>query len=236
MSATPMPAHRRRVRRPTWLVWLLAGAAVGATIAVLITGDHPSGTLRGSGVPAEQTRAVPSFSGVELAGSNVVTVRVGGSRSVIVRADDNLLSHVTTTVRSGRLVIATHGRFSTQTPMHVTVTTPSLNAVALSGSGTLSTEGVRAKRLTVTLSGSGIVRASGTADRLVATLGGSGVEELGGVVARDTRAVVTGSGRIDVTATSALDASIAGSGQIVYSGNPSHVTTNVAGVGAITPR
>jgi hypothetical protein len=107
--------------------------------------------------------------------------------------------------------------------------------VALSGSGILSVQNVRAKTFKVTLTGSGVLRASGTAHRVVATLGGSGVEALGGVVARDAHAVVTGSGRIDVTVTRALDASILGTGEIVYGGNPKHVTTNVTGKGAITP-
>ena len=235
MTAGTTPARRHHLRRPTWLVWLLAGAVAGAAVAVLVMVDRPSGTLRGSGVSAEQKRAVPAFNSVELAGSNIVTVRVGSPRSVVVRADDNLLSHVTTTVRSGRLVIANPGSFSTRAPMRVAVTTPSFDTVALSGSGILSVQNVRAKTFKVTLTGSGVLRASGTAQRVVATLGGSGVEALGGVVARDAHAVVTGSGRIDVTVTGALDASILGTGEIVYGGNPKHVTTNVTGKGAITP-
>ena len=178
---------------------------------------------------------MPVFNSVELAGSNIVTVRVGAPRSVVVRADDNLLSHVPTTVRSGRLVISTPGSFSTQSPMRVAVITPSFDTVALSGSGILSVQNVRAKTLEVTLTGSGVLRASGTAHRVVATLGGSGVEALGGVAARDAHALVTGSGRIDVTVTRALDASILGTGEIVYGGNPKHVTTSVTGKGAITP-
>jgi putative autotransporter adhesin-like protein len=233
MSADTTPARRHQLRRPTWLVWLLAGAAIGAA-AVAVTVDHSGSTLRGSGVPAEQTRVVPAFKGVELAGSLIATVRVGSPRSVVVRADDNLLSHVTTTVRSGRLVIDTPGSFSTRTPTRVAVTTPSFDALALSGSGILSVQNVRARTLTVTLTGSGVLRAGGTADRLVATLGGSGVEALSGVVARDAHAVVTGSGRIDLTVTRALDASIVGAGGIVYGGNPKHVTTSVTGKGAIT--
>ena len=235
MTAGTTPARRHHLRRPTWLVWLLAGGVAGAAVAVLVMVDRPSGTLRGSGVPAEQKRAVPAFNSVELAGSTIVTVRVGSPRSVVVRADDNLLSHVTTTVRSGRLVIANPGSFSTRAPMRVAVTTPSFDTVALSGSGILSVQNVHAKTFKVTLTGSGVLRASGTAHRVVATLGGSGVEALGGVVARDAHAVVTGSGRIDVTVTRALDASILGTGEIVYGGNPKHVTTNVTGKGAITP-
>jgi hypothetical protein len=44
---------------------------------------------------------------------------------------------------------------------------------------------------------------------------------------------VTGSGRIVVTATRSLDASIPGSGTIVYLGHPAHVTTTVTGSGAV---
>jgi Putative auto-transporter adhesin, head GIN domain len=67
-------------------------------------------------------------------------------------------------------------------------------------------------------------------------LSGSGVAALGGLLAREARAVVQGSGRIDLTASRALDASIPGTGAIVYGGNPPHVTTSISGVGAVTPR
>ena len=68
------------------------------------------------------------------------------------------------------------------------------------------------------------------------TLSGSGLAELGGLVVRDAHAVVAGSGRIDVTATSTLRASVPGTGAIFYGGNPKRVfTTSVTGKGAITP-
>jgi hypothetical protein len=215
---------------------LALGALLGAGIVLLFTADHTDEMLGGSGVSAEQTHVVPAFSGVELAGSNVVTVQVGGPRSVVVRADDNLLSHITTTVRSQRLVIGTTGSFSPRAPMRVAITVPSLRVLALSGSGTVTAQGVHARSLRVTLSGSGVLHASGTADRLDVTLGGSGVAQVRDLVARDALAVVKGSGRIDITATNALDGSIPGTGTIEYRGNPAHVTTSVSGTGAITPR
>ena len=84
------------------------------------------------------------------------------------------------------------------------------------------------------LAGSGVLRASGTATRLDVTLSGSGDAQLEQLAARDVHAVVTGSGRILVTTTKSLDAAVPGSGVIVYSGNPAHVTTNVTGSGAVT--
>ena len=64
-----------------------------------------SNAIVGSGVPASQAREVPPFRGVELAGSNTVTIRVGGEQSVVVHADDNLIDTVTTDVSGGSLVI-----------------------------------------------------------------------------------------------------------------------------------
>src|SRR5919197_1160365 len=150
MNAAQTLPDRRATRRPPWCVWLLVRILIGAGVVLLFTLDDSNNGLRGSGKSAEQRRVVPAFSGVELAGSNLVTVRVGSPRSV------------------------------------------------------------HARSLTVTLSGSGVLRASRTADRLDVKLGGSGVAQLRSLTARDARAVVPGSGRIDLTATRTLDGSIPG--------------------------
>jgi putative autotransporter adhesin-like protein len=236
VTAAPAPVHRRRLRPPLWWAWPAGAALVGAVLALLFTADRTSDHLRGSGVPVEQKRTVPTFRSVELGGSTIVSVHVGAPRSVTVRGDDNLVSRITTTVRSGRLVIDTAGSFSTRTPMHVAVTVPLLRGLRLTGSGIVSVDDVHARSLTVMLSGSGVINAAGTAERLNVLLGGSGVAQLRGLTTRDAHAVVTGSGRIDLTATNALDASIPGSGVISYGGDPAHVTTRVSGSGAITPR
>jgi len=75
---------------------------------------------------------VAGFTGLDLAGSNNVTVIVGGPQSVVVRADSNLINHVTTGVVAGTLVIGDTGSFTTRTPMSVEVTVPSLTALNLS--------------------------------------------------------------------------------------------------------
>ena len=78
------------------------------------------------------------------------------------------------------------------------------------------------------------MRAAGTATHLEAMLDGSGQAKLLGLVARDVHAVVGGSGEILLIATDRLDASVPGSGEIIYAGNPAHVTKSVSGSGAIT--
>jgi len=227
------PAQHRHLMPIVALIAALGLAMIGVALLVHGGGSSSPG-VQGSGVPAAQTRAVPGFSSLDLAGSNNVTIVVGAPQSVVVRADSNLIDHVTTQVVAGTLVIGDTGNFTTRTPMSVDVSVPSLTALSLSGDGQISVTGVNAPQLTVTVSGSGLLSAAGTVTRLDVTISGDGQAQLGQLTARDVQAVVSGSGLIQVTATASLDAAVPGSGSIVYSGNPSQVTTSVTGSGAIT--
>ena len=193
-----------------------------------------SGGMAGTGTETAQARHLAAFNSVDLAGSNNVTIHVGGKQSVVVRADSNLLHRVTTQVHGGTLVIGTTGSITTKSPMSVQISMPSLTALTLSGSGNISAANIQAQRLNVTLPGSGVVHASGTSARLDVSLGGSGDAQLQQLTARYVHAILSGSGRIAVHPTNTLQASVSGSGAIMYSGNPAHVTRSITGSGAIT--
>ncbi len=238
----PTPIARRRARRPRGLTGVVAVVLLigGLAVALLVQrgvfeGSAGSNALLGSGIAVTQTRDVSSFRAIDLAGSNTVTVRAGSKQSFVDSADDNLLRRVTTRVEAGTLVIGTIGSFTTRSPMSVKITVPSLATLRLSGSGSVTASHIREASLTISLSGSGVVRASGSATRLDVALAGSGEAQLARLVARSARAVIAGSGRILATATGTLDAAVPGSGSIAYSGNPAHVTTRVTGSGSITP-
>jgi hypothetical protein len=223
------------------LVGILAFLLGGLTVALLyqldVFGSSSNSSSDGSGVPATQTREVAPFSSVELAGGNNVVIRVGERRSVVVKADDNLMKRVTTDVKSGALVIGnTPGSLRAKSPMSVEVNVPSLNALALTGSGNIMVSGIKTESLTVTLSGSGNLFGSGTATSLDITVSGSGNARFTQLDANNVHAVLSGSGVIFVTATKSLDASVPGSGTIMYAGNPQDVTKSVTGSGAITGR
>lgn len=240
MTVAPTPPHQRaphRYRLP--LGAFLAGVLVGVAVLLLFrydvfTGSSSSSGVQGSGIAATQTRELARFSSVELAGSNNVSIHVGGTQSVVVHADDNLIGRITTRVQAGTLLIGnTPGSFTTKSPMSVDVSVPALKALKLTGSGVISVTGIKTASVTVMLSGSGVLRASGSATRLDVTLSGSGDAQLNQLVAREVHAVVSGSGRILVTATKSLSAAVPGSGAIIYSGNPAQVTTSVTGSGAV---
>jgi putative autotransporter adhesin-like protein len=240
MAVTSPPRRSDRPAQdlqPSLIVAVIAVLVLGAIgVALALRGGHSSSGsgIQGSGVAASQTRAVPSFTSLDLAGGNEVNVVVGGPQSVVVNADTNLISHVTTRVVAGTLVIGDTGSFTSRAPMNVEVSVPSLTALNLSGDGQISVTGISLPQLTVTVSGSGLLSASGTVTRLDVTLRGDGMAELSQLSARDVHAVLTGSGLIKVDAVSSLNASVPGTGLIMYTGNPAQVATSVTGTGSIT--
>ncbi|MGZ4405579.1 MAG: head GIN domain-containing protein [Gaiellaceae bacterium] len=229
--------HRLRWVLVGILAFLLGGLAVALLYQFDVFESSSSSSSEGSGVAATQTRGVAAFNSVELAGGNNVVIRVGERQSVVVKADDNLLNRVTTDVKSGALLIGnTPGSFTARSPMSVEVNVRSLNALALTGSGNIMVSGIKTQSLTVTLSGSGNLFGSGTATSLHITVSGFGNARFTQLDANNVHAVVSGSGTIFVTATKSLDASVPGSGTIIYAGNPQDVTKSVTGSGTITGR
>jgi hypothetical protein len=236
MTIAPTPVAPSRAPHRLYLVLLSALILLVATGVALYAwrGNSTSTTgTQGSGVPAAEARHVPAFAAVDLAGANRVAVRVGGKRSVVVHADDNLVKLITTDVRSGVLVIEDTDSFTTKSPMRVDVTVPTLATATLSGTGVLNVDAVNGERFTVRMPGTGVLRASGAVDRLDATLGGSGDMQLENLIARDAKVRVPGSGRLQVYATEILRATVSGSGAIFYRGSPSSVTQSITGSGTI---
>jgi hypothetical protein len=242
MTIVSAPHHDRQTPPRTKLqgaafITLFILAAIGVVLLArdVLPGSSRSSGVQGSGVAATSTRALPKFSGIDLAGGNNVTIVAGARQSVAVHADSNLLSRVTTQVKAGKLIIGDVGSFSAKSPMYVEISVPSLAALDLSGSGNITVTGIRASQLTVTLPGSGDISASGSVARLNISIDGSGNAQFSGLIARNVDAVISGSGDIFVTATHSLDAKVPGSGTVLYGGNPPQVTTSITGSGTVTP-
>jgi hypothetical protein len=241
MSTGHTAIHQRRGLRR--LQRALTALGVLLLIAILVallvdriffpSSSSPAGT--GSGVAATQARSLPPFTGVELAGYNNLIVQVGARQSVTVHADSNLLSRVTTRVRSGRLVIGTiPGNLKAKSPMFVKVSLPSLTGLRLQGAGNISVTGIKSRNLTVALPGAGNIDAAGTTTKLDVTISGEGTALLRQLVARDANAVLSGDGSIMLTATHSLTARVSGSGTVLYGGNPPRVTQRITGSGTIS--
>ncbi|MDH4177133.1 MAG: DUF2807 domain-containing protein [Thermoleophilia bacterium] len=189
--------------------------------------------IRGSGVPASESRQVAAFTSVDLLGAADVTITIGAEQSVTVETDDDLISRVQTNVERDTLRIENDGRLDTDLGIDVAIVVPTLEAVTLSGAGDVTIEGLSGSSLDIALNGAGSVEAAGAVEQLDVAINGAGTAGLANLAARDVDVVVNGTGAADVQAIQSLSATVNGVGTITYTGNPKHVDTSTPGVGSI---
>lgn len=221
----------------------LTYAALGSAATSLGVGAAER-TVKGSGTARTERRDVAAFAGVALAGPFSVVLRPGPREAIEVVADDNLLPLIETRVRgtgadrSLTIGVVADNRIEPRTPIVVTVDYVQLRDLAVGGSGSLTTRGMKAgrleaaiggsgsielaeldvERLSVAIGGSGAFRADGRARKLAVRVGGSGRCEADKLVADAVEVAVAGSGDSRVRAENALVATIAGSGNVFHTG------------------
>ena len=93
-------------------------------------------------------------------------------------------------------------------------------AASVKGSGDIHLKNLKATSANIQVNGSGDVSVKGSAQRVSLSVNGSGDISAGNLVAANVVASVSGSGDIDCYASSQLDASVGGSGEIGYKGSP----------------
>ena len=214
---------------------LLFVMLVGLTLPACSFFQFSTGSIRGSGHTTTESRSASDFNAISLEGSADVNVTFGPNEGLTVEADDNLLPYIETVVRNNQLVIRTRPGTSitTTNPVRVNVTMKALEDLSLRGSGSITAPGYSGTALTVSLPGSGDITVNGTADQVKISLSGSGNVNLNDLKAKAATVSLNGSGNVSVNASESLDASITGSGNIRYSGNPAKVTKVVRGSGTI---
>jgi hypothetical protein len=208
---------------------------------------------------ATEDRHITGFHAVDVAGSFDVYITQGTTESVKVEAPSDILKNILTDVKNGTLVIHTKDHFSFHNifgnkKMVVYVTIKNCNSIALTGSGDvyfkdgiaandlrLSITGsgdvsgkVTAKNLSSSITGSGDLRVSGRADNSKVDVTGSGDFSGRDLTTNTTVVFVGGSGDASVYATSTLKASVSGSGDVHYGGNPHNVSKSKSGSGDIS--
>ncbi len=240
--------------RAITLACALSAAAMSFASGTQEDGFRDYGLVIGSGRSSTEDRSVPSFTGIDLQGSGTVLLTVGSPRSISVSADDNLLELVRTDVvgETLKLGFKPGTRVRTVAPLVFRVTAPDIQELAISGSGDIKGQSViRADRLSLTVGGSGNIKAAIAVEEISASIHGSGDIDIKG--SADTQEVringsgnydaidlasanakirVNGSGDATVAVRREMDVNIAGSGNVVFSGSP-RTTVKASGSGTV---
>ncbi|WP_224998146.1 head GIN domain-containing protein [Cesiribacter sp. SM1] len=205
-----------------------------------------------------ETRALTGFTKLSIGVPAEVRLSKGPFK-VQLEGDD--LDEIETQVKGDQLVIkrkndkwSFFGNNFEKVVIYISM--PSLEAVALSGSGKLESKDqfsashmklnvsgsgrmhlpVAADKLDAHVSGSGDIETSGTASVLNAHISGSGKVMAEGLRASEVEVHISGSGNCSVHADNKLDAHISGSGNVNYTGSPTSVNARTSGSGKINKR
>lgn len=207
----------------------------------------------GRGEVVRTPLSVSPFERIVVQGSLDVRIHGGEAQSVEVEGQKNLADLVNTEVINGTWTIRTEPCIRSSKPFVVHLTTPTLDAIHLQGSGRV--EGVaplRAVDLDLRVQGSGDLQLEVFSERTEASVQGSGdilltgtTEEFDGQVqgsgdlraaaleTQNATASVTGSGDLQVQCTGTLRATVTGSGSVRYLGPPAQLERHVTGSGTI---
>ena len=210
-------------------------------------------TVRGSGTVVEESRDISDISAVELAMQGTLFIEMGGSESLRIEADENLMEYIETDVRGGKLVIenrsGTNLRPSQQINFYLTVVEldsvgisssgdidmgPVQSgpfSVSISSSGDLTINGLESSSLTVRISSSGDLEIlGGQVQRQDITLSSSGEYNAENLASAEAEVSLTSSGTATIRVSDRLSGRLSSSGNVRYIGDPQvNVNTSSSG-------
>lgn len=191
--------------------------------------------IRGNGNIKTESRPVTAFTRVDAGGFYELEWHPGAP-SLSLTTDENLLSHIETSVAGDVLKIEMHGTFSPTRGIKIAITSPSLAGASLSGAVKFNAASINGSTFALETSGAAKVTLAGKVNRLLASLTGASKLNAADLPADDVELSVTGAGKADVTASNLLRASITGAGKVSYGGQPKTVERRITGAGKISPR
>lgn len=210
-----------------------------AGLSVLCLSANAQECIIGSGVLVEKN-IVTTSDFVNISNDNIakLVITQNDSNSVRVKVDDNILQYVSLEVEDDTLAIdlAQTGDSScfTDVTLEVYVSQDDYQQLINTSSGSISSaNNIQLDALEVQSTGSGDIRLKGKVDNQALVLEGSGSIYNFGVTSQEVTARNMGSGDIEVTVTDTLTASLEGSGNIAYKGNPPNRFTDENGSGSL---
>lgn len=241
------------------------GKALLLVVLVLVCGSACSGgggggpggvaqVILGSGVVVEEDRTVSGFERVVHATEGALRISQGAGESLRVRADDNLLPFLLSSVSSGTLQLRTASNVDlrpTQT-IEFLLGATSMEGVDLRGIGSVQATDLTTNRLVLNGSGLGQIlvsnltateldvdlggfvsaTGSGNVDLLAVTLAGFGKVDAPDIQCREAHLRLDGEGDATVRVSDVLVVTITSSGSVYYIGSPT-VDATITGTGQV---
>lgn len=245
---------------PTVALALIAATALSACDMAADTAEKVetigSGDLKdGKPIGAAATET-GEFASISTVGPDDVIFKTGATYAVSATGSAAALKDLRFVVTDGELTVGRYKYRWTSAGTDkavITITAPSISAIATAGSGNVTADRVKGDRVTLSsagsgsldvanvdakslegeIAGSGDVKLVGTATRADFSIAGSGNIDAAKLTSSDAEVSIAGSGDVDLNASGTVDISIAGSGNVTVTGG-AKCSKSVIGSGNIS--
>jgi hypothetical protein len=238
--------------KPLPLILALSSVTVTAAIGYAVVSEVTEARPQASA--STETRNVGDFTSIRLEGIADLYVSQGAEKRVQVDAAQDVMSHITTTVENGTLVISTKGHLYNPGLITVHVTAPNIEAITTTGTGNVTGQTpIKASDLTLNSTGTGNITLSVDASKITSEITGTGDLDLSGstgsssvsidgtgnyhaqkLTCNDADIQSSGTGDVEVRANQSLKIDLTGTGNVRYTGTATKVETSVTGVGHVS--
>ncbi|MDB5933424.1 MAG: hypothetical protein JWQ01_768 [Massilia sp.] len=195
----------RALMKVGFALLVLAFLLIGLSYSMLrAQGVSGTGNLAGRMVESDTRGLGKNIRAIDLSGPIDMTLRQGALPSLVVRGEQRLLANIeTVTGNDGTLHIRPTGMvlFHRQ-PLQVTLVLPSIEDVAVRGSGDSTINGFSGDRIDVRLTGSGSLKFNGRFRHVRAEIHGSGNLEMNGGSSDKVEVTLAGTGNMTVVGSS----------------------------------
>lgn len=213
-------------------------------------------TVTGNGTITTETRSVAGFSKLSFGGPFEVQITPDEAYKCEIEADENLMDYIHVDKDGDKLKVRIRNGVNvrSKTGIKIRISMPRVDDIAFAGSGKVGVNGtikhdgqlslsvagsgdivanVHVPEVDADIAGSGSIILTGETRKAKISIAGSGDYKSAELKTETTKLSIAGSGAAWLFASTLLDVSIAGSGDVYYKGNPAEVKKSVAGAGKI---
>jgi len=209
----------------------------------------------GSGVMTTEERSSGDFSEVVLSGIGNLYIVQGNENKIVIEAEENIISKITTTIKGDKLVIGVEKGFNIIPTKEINyyITIQEITGMQMLGAGNVQADEIvadkininltgfgsmeitdlKATSLDVVISGAGDVTVSGVVEDQKVNITGAGNYHAEDLQSQTSSIIMSGFGNAELWVEQDLSVVISGGGNINYYGNP-ETNRTITGLGKLT--
>jgi hypothetical protein len=188
----------------------------------------------GSGKLVSESRVVGTFAGIQVTSFAKVVIKQDTVESLRIESDDNIINDVATSLNGTTLVVGLQVGSYNNVTVNVYVSMKNIKLLESTGAAEFSTvNSIQTDSLTCKITGAGSIALAGKTNYENVEIIGSGNVHNSNLASSFCSVTISSAGSVEAQVTMQLDAVIAGSGTIIYTGNPAVVQQSISGTGVI---